>query len=68
VSASLCGAHVYIVSPARENAAAGAFPQMSRMQELLTRLVLARDIFEDAIAAAGGAAPRRDLRARSAAG
>jgi phosphatidylserine/phosphatidylglycerophosphate/cardiolipin synthase-like enzyme len=54
VGASLRGAHVLIIAPARENAPSSGFPQMARAYELLTRLLLVRDRMGEAIAAAGG--------------
>jgi hypothetical protein len=54
VSAALRGCHVYLVAPAGSNAPAYSFPQMSRMQELLARLLQTRDMFGDLIEAAGG--------------
>jgi hypothetical protein len=58
VGASLRGAHVLIVAPARENAPSDAFPQLVRSHELFTRLLRVRRNLGPAIAAAGG-----DLRA-----
>jgi len=54
VSASLRGCRVYVVAPARTNAPNSGFPVMSTMQELVTRLVLVREVFGETIEAAGG--------------
>jgi hypothetical protein len=54
VSAALRGCRVYIVAPSLANAPSTGFPQLSVMQELLTRLVIAREQFGDVIGAAGG--------------
>jgi hypothetical protein len=54
VSAALRGCRVYVVAPALENAPSAGFPQMSTMQELITRLVLVQERFGDVIAQAGG--------------
>jgi hypothetical protein len=54
VGAALRGIHVYIVAPAGSSAPAYSFPQMSRMQELLSRLLITRELFGDVIHRAGG--------------
>src|SRR5258706_11620884 len=54
VGASLRGAHVLIIAPALANAPSNGFPQMSRAQELFTRLLVVRGTLGPAIAAAGG--------------
>ena len=54
VSAALRGCHVFIVAPARDNAPSAAFPQMSVMQELVSRLVLIQEVFGDRIREGGG--------------
>jgi len=54
VSAALRGCSVYVVAPALDNAPSSDFPVMSTMQELVTRLVLVGEAFDDVIAAAGG--------------
>jgi hypothetical protein len=54
VGASLRGAHVLIIAPARANAPSSGFPQMARAHELLTRLLLVRRELGAAITAAGG--------------
>ena len=54
VSAALRGCRVYVVAPAFSNAPSSDFPVMSTMQELVTRLVLVGEAFEDVITAVGG--------------
>jgi hypothetical protein len=54
VSAALRGCLVFIVAPAAEHAPSRGFPQMSVMQELMTRLVVVQEQFGDVIAEAGG--------------
>lgn len=54
VSAALRGCRVYVVAPALDHAPSAGFPQMSAMQELITRLVLVREEFGDVIRDAGG--------------
>jgi hypothetical protein len=54
VSAALRGCLVYVVAPSLANAPSSDFPVMSTMQELVTRLVLVGEAFEDVITAAGG--------------
>jgi phosphatidylserine/phosphatidylglycerophosphate/cardiolipin synthase-like enzyme len=54
VSAALRGCHVYVVAPALTNAPSAGFPQMSAMQELLTRLVIVEEVFGDRIREGGG--------------
>src|SRR3989441_741034 len=55
VGASLRGATVLIIAPARANAPSGGFPQMARANELFTRLLLVRRELAGPIASAGGA-------------
>ncbi len=54
VGACVRGAHVLVIAPALLNAPSGGFPQMARAHELLTRLLLARQVLGDAISRAGG--------------
>lgn len=54
VSAALRGCRVYVVAPSLANAPSAGFPQMSTMQELMTRLVLVADDFGESITRAGG--------------
>jgi hypothetical protein len=54
VGASLRGAHVLIIAPARDNAPSNGFPQLARAYELLTRLLLVRGQMGEAITAADG--------------
>ncbi len=54
VSAALRGCHVWIVGPALANAPSAGFPQMSVMQELLSRLVLIEEVFGERIREGGG--------------
>lgn len=54
VSAALRGCRVYVVAPARANAPSAGFAPLSRMQELVSRLVLVDQEFAEAIADAGG--------------
>jgi len=54
VGASLRGAHVLIIAPALANAPSNGFPQMSRAQELFTRLLVVRGTLGPAITGAGG--------------
>jgi hypothetical protein len=54
VSAALRGCHVYVVAPALDNAPSAAFPAMSAMQELVSRLVIIDEVFGDRIRAGGG--------------
>jgi hypothetical protein len=54
LSAALRGCRVYIVAPSLANAPSAAFPQLSVMQELLTRLIVAREELGGLIAEAGG--------------
>jgi hypothetical protein len=55
VGASLRGATVLIIAPARANAPSSGFPQMARAHELFTRLLLVRRDLAAPIASAGGA-------------
>src|SRR3989441_3565355 len=52
VGASLRGATVLIIAPARANAPSGGFPQMARANELFTRLLLVRRELAGPIASA----------------
>ncbi len=54
VSAALRGCHVFIVAPALANAPSAGFPQMSVMQELVTRLVVVEEVFGERIRSGGG--------------
>jgi hypothetical protein len=54
VSAAFRGCHVFIVAPAHGNAPSPGFPQMSVMQELVSRLVLITEVFGDRIRQGGG--------------
>jgi hypothetical protein len=54
LSAALRGCRVYIVAPSITNAPSAGFPQLSVMQELFTRVVIAREQLGSVIAAAGG--------------
>lgn len=54
VSAALRGCTVLVVAPARDHAPSTGFPQMSVMQELITRLVLVKEQLGSFIAEAGG--------------
>jgi hypothetical protein len=54
VSAALRGCRVYVVAPALANAPTAGFAPMSRMQELVTRLVLVGQEFSEAIDDADG--------------
>jgi hypothetical protein len=73
VSAALRGCQVFVVAPAIEHAPSPGFPQMSVMQELMSRLVIAQQELGPIITEAGGAlhvglytrtAPMDDLPAR----
>lgn len=55
VGASLRGATVLIIAPARANAPSSGFPQMARAYELFARLLLVRRELAAPIASAGGA-------------
>jgi hypothetical protein len=54
VGASLRGCHVLVIAPARDNAPSSEFPQMSVMQELITRLTLVDEVIGPAIRFGGG--------------
>jgi hypothetical protein len=54
VSAALRGCRVFVVAPARDHAPSAAFPQMSAMQELITRLMVVQDGMRPFIEEAGG--------------
>lgn len=54
VNAALRGCRVFVVAPALENAPSAGFPQMSVMQELISRLVLVQEEFGAMIDRAGG--------------
>ena len=54
VAASLRGAHVLVVAPALANAPSAGFPQMSVMQELVSRLVVVEEVLGEAIREGGG--------------
>jgi hypothetical protein len=54
VSAAFRGCHVFIVAPAHGNAPSPGFPQMSVMQELVSRLVLIQEVFGARIRQGGG--------------
>lgn len=54
VSAALRGCRIYVVAPGIANAPSADFPVMSTMQELVTRLVLVSQEFDEVIAEAGG--------------
>jgi hypothetical protein len=54
VSAALRGCHVFVVAPAAAHAPSSGFPQMSVMQELVSRLVIVQEQLGPVIAAAGG--------------
>ncbi len=54
VGSCLRGARVYVIGPALENAPSSGTPQMSRAQELFTRLVILRQRLGPEIATAGG--------------
>ena len=51
---ALRGGRSLIIAPAIEHAPSAGFPQMSRAQELLGRMVLAGIVFEDVLAESGG--------------
>ena len=51
---ALRGGRSLLIAPAIDNAPSAGFPQMSRAQEALTRVVLAEDIFEQELAEIGG--------------
>jgi phosphatidylserine/phosphatidylglycerophosphate/cardiolipin synthase-like enzyme len=54
VGAALRGCHVFVVAPGRDNAPSNEFPQMSAMQELVTRLTLVHEVLGPAIRDGGG--------------
>jgi hypothetical protein len=54
VGAALRGCHVFVIAPGRANAPSNEFPQMSAMQELVTRLTLVQEIIGPAIRDGGG--------------
>jgi hypothetical protein len=54
VGAALRGCHVLVIAPARANAPSSEFPQMSVMQELVTRLSLVDEVIGPAIRLGGG--------------
>ena len=54
VGASLRGCRVLLIAPALENAPSDGFPQMSRAQELFTRLILLQNELQAELEAAGG--------------
>jgi hypothetical protein len=54
VGAALRGCRVYIVAPALEHAPAPGYPQMSESRELLTALLIVREVLGTVIEEAGG--------------
>jgi hypothetical protein len=54
VGSSLRGCRVVVISPAIAAAPSSGFPQMSRAQELMERLLIVREILGPEIASAGG--------------
>ncbi len=54
VGAALRGCRVLLIAPALENAPSDGFPQMSRTQELFTRLILLQNYLQTDLDAAGG--------------
>lgn len=54
VGSALRGARVLIIAPSLAGAPSPGFPQMSRTQELLERLMIIREIFGEEIEDAGG--------------
>jgi hypothetical protein len=54
LSAALRGCHVVVVAPALSHAPQPSFLAMSESRELLTALLVARDVLGEAIASAGG--------------
>ena len=55
LGSALRGAKVFVIAPSLAGAPSSGFPQMSRAQELLERLIIAREILGDPITARGGA-------------
>jgi hypothetical protein len=51
---ALRGGHVYVISPALDNAPSAGFPQMSRAQEIFTQTILVQQKLGDEMAATGG--------------
>jgi hypothetical protein len=51
---ALRGGHSLIIAPAIDHAPSAGFPQMSRAQELLGRMVISQEVFGDHLAATGG--------------
>jgi hypothetical protein len=51
---ALRGGRSLVIAPSIDNAPSAGFPQMSRAQEILTRLVVAGEILEDEIEGQGG--------------
>jgi hypothetical protein len=51
---ALRGGRSLVIAPAIDNAPSAGFPQMSRAQEMLARLVVAQTIFQDHLDATGG--------------
>lgn len=54
VGAALRGCRVLLIAPSLENAPSDGFPQMSRAQELFTRLILLQNELQTELEAAGG--------------
>jgi hypothetical protein len=54
LNAALRGCHVFVVAPALDNAPNTGFPQLSRMQEMVTRAVVIQEQLGGAIRAGGG--------------
>ena len=52
--AALRGCRVLVISPSLEHAPSAGFPQMSRANELFTRLIVAEHVLSNEISAAGG--------------
>jgi len=51
---ALRGGRSLVIAPSIDNAPSAGFPQMSRAQEILTRLVVAGEVLEDEIEGQGG--------------
>lgn len=51
---TLRGGRSMVIAPSIEHAPSSGFPQMSRSQELLGRMVVAQEIFSDYLSATGG--------------
>jgi len=54
LGSALRGDRVLVIAPSLRSAPSSGFPQMSRAQELLERLLIAREILGDEIASVGG--------------